>query len=181
MNTVLPPGKYFVGDPCFGLSEFNHHNLWGEEYEYKNGRFDLKNNNKYFAVHNTHYGDGKFYDTKNRKYIIQTGMLSMVNLDLIDDINISKKNGNIFEFLEKINFIYNAGIFYIKSGKFIIEINTINEDEYDINNEEFLLSNNKNYCVRNDDDNSSFEAMYEQSSDEEEVKEEKKYRKFFKN
>ena len=173
MNTVLPPGKYFIGDPCYGLSENDHHNLWGEEQRYENGKYDLKNNKKYFAVHNTHWGDGKFYDTKNRKYIIDSGMLSIINVDLIEDIEKSKKKGNFFHFLEKVYFLYNAGIFYIKSGRFVIEINTINEEEYESDMEEYLYEKDKQINIRNDDDNSSFEALYDQSSDEEEEEEKK--------
>ncbi len=173
MNTILPPGKYYIGDPCFGLSEYDHHNLWGDEHEYKNGKYDLKNNKKFFAVHNTHWGDGKFYDTKNRKYIIESGMLSIMHIDLVENIENSKKKGNFFHFLEKINFIYNAGRFYIKSGRFIIEINTINEEEYESDCEDHLYED-KNFNIRNDGDNSSFEALYDQSSDEEEIEEKPK-------
>lgn len=182
MNTVLPPGKYFIGDPCYGLSENDHHNLWGEEHRYENGRYDLRNNKRYFAVHNTHWGDGKFYDTKKRRYMIDSGMLSMIHIDLIEDIEKSKKKGNFFHFLEKINFLYNAGKFYIKSGKFVIEINTINEEEYESELEEHLYEKDKQINIRDDDDNSSFGALYDQSSDEEdEEKNVPKFKKFFKN
>lgn len=180
MNVILPPGKYFIGDPCNGLSENDHHNLWGVEHKYENGRYDLNNNKKYFAVHNTHWGDGKFYDTKNRKYIIETGMLSIINIDLIEDIEKSKKNGNFFHFLEKVNFIYDAGKFYIKSGMYIIEINTINEEEYESEVEDHLFEKDKEINIRNDDDNSSFGALYDQSSDEEVIEKEPEKKKFFK-
>ncbi len=47
------------------------------------------------------------------------------------------KNMDIFTiFTDKINFIYDAGIFYIKSGKKYITIDTRNIDEYESDLEE---------------------------------------------
>ena len=114
------------------------------------------------------------------RYIIDSGMLSIINMDLIDDIEKAKKKGNFFHFLEKVNFLYNAGKFYIKSGKFVIEINTINEEEYESELEEHIYEKDKQINIRDDDDNSSFEALYDQSSDEEEEEKDEPKFKFFK-
>jgi len=50
--------------------------------------------------------------------------------------------GHTFEFTEDINFIYDAGLVYIKSGNKYISIDTRNMDEYDSENEEHCENDN---------------------------------------
>ena len=67
-------------------------------------------------VHKTHYGDGIYEDTKKRKYNITSGLIGLVHESMIDDLSIAKKNGVIFYFVDAVHFIYNGGLFTIKSG-----------------------------------------------------------------
>ena len=78
-------------------------------------------------------------------------------------------------------FKFITGIFYIKSGNYIIEINTINEDEYESEHEEHLLIDGQKTNHKDENDTSSIEDMYDidDSDEEEETKNKKPI--FFKN
>ena len=183
MNETAKPGKYYIGDPSFVLSEEIYHGIFGDVHKYEAGKYDLLNNKNDFVVHKTHYGDGTYRDTKNRKYVVESGLIALVPVDLIEekDISIAKKKGVVLAFKDYIRFIYNGGLFTIKSAKNIIEINTINEDEYDSESDDHLLDNDKKINFRDDDDNSSFYGSCDESSDEEEDNQSNpKFKKFFK-
>ena len=124
-----------------------------------------------FAVHQTHKGDGKFTDTKTRTYNVESGVIALVQIELIDDINLCKKHGHIYNFTDKINFIYDAGIFYIKSGKKYITIDTRNIDEYESDLEEHCENEDgepigKTLCHDSDNDSITDENNILFDSDE---------------
>jgi hypothetical protein len=123
MNEILLPGKYFLGDPTLVLHDKIIIGIWGSLYNYANGKFNIYGVD--CALHTTHKGDDTYTDSKNRKYLILSGVLSLINIELIEDINLCKNKGHIFNFTENINFIYDAGMFYIKSGKKIIRIDQL--------------------------------------------------------
>lgn len=173
MEQDLIRGTYYLGDPSFVLNDEYYYDTLGDKFNYESGKhlIDEKCDYGYIILHNTHNGDGTFYDTKKRKYIVESGMIGLVPMKLIDESNklIAKKKGKIFNFPNKVKFIYDAGTFYIKSGHYIIKIDTINYDEYESEHEEHYLKDGEKVKIRDDNDNSSIEDMYfEDSSDEEE-------------
>jgi hypothetical protein len=167
MNEIIEPGKYYLGDPANVLHEKIFIGIYGNLYNYSNGKFYINDTN--FVVHSSHNGDGIFKDTKNRKYNIVSGFIALTNLKLIDDIELCKKNGHVFEFKNKINFIYDAGIFYIKSGKKYINIDTINHDEYNSDLEEHCENDEGEYISKillADSDTDSIKPIFDVHSDE---------------
>lgn len=142
MNETIKPSTYFLGDPIKVLPNKIINGIWSDVYDLKNGKFEF--NNTDFVVFNTHYGDGNFKDTKNRSYKIENGLIALVDLNLIENKNIKlNKIGNIFQFKDEINFIYDAGIFIIRSNKKFIKIDTRNKEEYNSDFEEHF-KNEKN-------------------------------------
>ena len=98
-------------------------------------------------------------------------MIGLVPKKMIneDKLNIAKKMVKYLIFPNKVKFFYDAGIFYIKSGNFIIKIDTINDEEYESEHEEHYLKDGERVQIREDNDDSSIEHMYaDESSDEEE-------------
>jgi hypothetical protein len=175
MNEQLNPGKYFLGDPSFVLPDKIYTGLWGNLYNYNNGKFIL--NGFDFTTHNTHYGNGVYVDTKNRLYEVESGFISLVNVDLIDKAELSfSKKGSIFTFDEKINFIYDAGFFHVKSGKKIITIDTRNLDEYESDLEDHFNNEDGEYISKTINGDSDTESIINEndilfSDDESEEKE----------
>jgi len=138
MNEIVKYGEYFIGDPSFVLPTNIYTNYWGIINNFRNDNYVINDFN--FVVHNTHGGDGKFKDSVNREYIVESGFIGMVNTQLIEDYGISKKKGHYFNFKKEANFVYDAGIFTIKSGREYIKIDTINLDEYYSDQEEHCES-----------------------------------------
>lgn len=171
MNETVQPGKYYLGDPVFALDEITYHELYGDCFHYENGKFDLKNNDQYMIIHKTHYGDGTFYDTKKRKYIVETGLIALIPISMIEERMIcsAKKHGVIFSFENYVRFLYHGGLFTIRSSKKLIEINTRNEEEYDSQDEEGHLPENTKYIslLRQEEDESSLDGSCDDESDEE--------------
>lgn len=129
-ETVSKPGKYFIGDPSSVLFDKYYTGIWGDQYGYSCGKFNI--NGFDMIIHHTHYGDGVYNDTQNRQYYIDSGAIGLIPFELFkDNPDVVLKDGHIFEFIDSINFIYDAGIIYIKSGKKFISIDTRNLDEYD--------------------------------------------------
>ena len=138
MDETLMSGKYFLGDPTTVLPNKIYHGIWGQEYSHQNGKYTIYD--KDFVVHNTYSGDGTFYDTKNRTYVIESGMIGLVDYELIEDKTLIKNNGHVFDFTGEIQFTYNAGIFCVRCNKKVIMINTkidgdFNSDEEEIESE----------------------------------------------
>jgi hypothetical protein len=174
MNEILIPGKYYLGDPSFVLPDKIYYGILGNLYNYSNGKHSI--NGCHITIHNIHGGDGIYHDTKNRSYIIYSGILGLIPVELIEDINLCNNKGYLFDFKQKINFIYDAGVFYIKSGKKYIKIDTKNLEEYDSDYEEHCKNSDDENIVKTicgDSDNDSIQDENNNLSDNEEEKEEK--------
>lgn len=181
MQETNKPGEYYLGDPSFAITnEELYYDVYGEEYGFKSGKFDLTKKGDHLITHTTHNGDGIFFDTKKRKYKVESGMIGLVPVKLIENIDEAKKYGKIFDFPSFVTFTYNGGKFYVKSGNYIIEINTINEDEYDSDDEEHFLIDGNKVNIRNDDDDSSIDDIYSDDEIEDINTEQNKKPIFFK-
>ena len=94
----LQAGKYYVGDLCYVM-----HKEWDEVCDLilsknrpQEGVFTLKDGRK-FAIFDTRYGDGTYYDQKNREYPVDSGSIGCI---LASDVTekIDEELGNIIEF-----------------------------------------------------------------------------------
>lgn len=178
MKQKLTRGTYYFGDPSYVLADDLYYDVLGEKYNFESGKHDLTNNENYenyenfVVIHNTHNGDGIFKDTKQRKYKVESGIIGLVPKRLIPEEKMeeAKKYGHFFTFPSDIDFYYDAGIFYVKSANYYIKINTINEEEYDSENEEHYLVDNEKVEIIQDDDNSSIDDLYSSDEEEYEVK-----------
>jgi hypothetical protein len=174
MNETLESGKYYLGDPSHVLSEKIYIGILENIYQFKNGKLNI--NGIYIIIHNTHSGDGIFIDTKNRKYSIQSGLIGLIPLELIENTSLCK-DGHVFNFENKVNFIYDAGIFYIKSGRKYINIDTRNMDDYDSDYEEHFQNEDGEPISKTligDEDNDMIMSDTEicnESDEEEDIKE----------
>jgi len=95
-------------------------------------------------------------------------LLALINVNIIDDLELIKKNGHVFEFKNKINFIYDAGLFYIKSGKKYIHIDTINHEEYNSDMEEHCENEDGEYISKTllgDSDDDFIEPTFNNEED----------------
>ena len=102
MEETLIRGTYYLGDPSHVLTEDLYYDVLGEKYNFESGKHDLTNNEDYVVIHNTHYGDGIFKDTKQRKYKVESGLIGLVPKRLIPEEKMNVLNSNDQERVEHI-------------------------------------------------------------------------------
>ena len=78
---ILPAGEYYIGDPCylFGKS-------WDDILEVTNvfeNDVDEYKNHKFF-VGNTAYGDGEYYDRNGHPYPVDSGLIGVFPIKVIE-------------------------------------------------------------------------------------------------
>ena len=78
---TMPPGTYFIGDPCYVLDD-----EWDEvceliikDRECVEGKFNLSSGRE-FSSFNTAYGDGTYLDQFSHKYAVDSGSIGCVRL-----------------------------------------------------------------------------------------------------
>jgi len=106
-------------------------------------------------------------------------MIALIYIKLIENINEVKNNGHIFNFSNKVNFIYDAGLFYIKSGKKYICIDTRNKEEYNSdfedhceNEEGIYIQNTITNASDNDSINDEDDLFFKSDDDDEDENDE---------
>lgn len=128
-NTVeFKAGKYYIGDPCYVIKDDT---LWQkfcndlEKTNYGSKKPLFINGIKVFSK-STHHGDGIYFDQFKKKYLVDSGMIGCVPVELVQN----KRYKTVlfekdFEAYEK------DGIFYIE--KYIIDTTTCYYDIEKIN------------------------------------------------
>ena len=86
---------FYIGDICYVLDDVIYYGVWG-----KNGYVDgqYKTDNGYaFAVASTMYGDGCYLDEDDNVYGVDAGILGIVPLELVSDIDKANEYGLVVE------------------------------------------------------------------------------------
>ena len=125
-------GRFYVGDPCYVLSDEDYHDIWGDANNFDDGQIQL-DEEKAFIVHGTAYGDGCYEDQFGNAYGVDSGTLAVVPLESCAKTD-GLKNGAVFQGNQADLNYYDDGVFTIQVGDRNIIINTgdeIIEDEED--------------------------------------------------
>lgn len=142
---IFKAGKYYIGDPCYVLNE--------ELIKFDNLKDDkiLKIGEDFIFLDKTTYGDGFYEDNFENKYSIDSGMLSVIPVNLIEKHeNISL--GKIVYFDKNFEVKSNEGVFYI--GNIIVDTNNDwNEHVYDSYSLNDFFNNDNTDDVFHDEDN----------------------------
>lgn len=130
---MMKAGTYYVGDLCYVM-----HESWDEvcsllfagrdDNGCNQGEFELKDGTR-FAIYNTMYGDGAYYDQDGKYYPVDSGSIGCIMLDDIDEDADGNDvdGGNVHRFA----FDFYTGA---QDGKIMIHdvcINTADEEEYE--------------------------------------------------
>jgi hypothetical protein len=130
---TMPAGLYYIGDLCYVM-----HDEWSEvcslliagrdDGSCNEGEFVLADGRR-FAIYNTAYGDGKYYDTDGNSYSVDSGSIGCIR---IEDIRLTDQNnislGNALTFLHPFN-TYGGCI--LTFGDVRIDTDPSYEDDYD--------------------------------------------------
>lgn len=103
----LPPGTYYVGDPCYAVEEQDKwmrqlSSVWSE----KDSSFAFNDhygtiakdpeNNHWWAAHDTAFGDGIYFDQDGWRYGVDAGILGVVPEEYAED--------NALDLMRKVEF-----------------------------------------------------------------------------
>lgn len=97
----IKAGEYYLGDPCYCFAHGTE--SWRELlnscrcFEYTMGIL----NNSYVLAFNTMYGDGTYIDNNGYNYPVDSGLIGLVPVNLIEENSTFSKNnecGRIVEF-----------------------------------------------------------------------------------
>jgi len=115
-QTKFPPGKYYVGDLCYVISDAG----WDDFCKMTitdggnvlDGYFKWKS--KFLWTHGTAYGDGCFLDQNGDEYSVDAGLIGVLPFELIDKHEYDITDlGNVLEFFTPFTCDYDDGIFII--------------------------------------------------------------------
>lgn len=82
MNCTLPPGKYYIGDPCY-VFEVSWDAVLSETDYFTNERQTIKGVPVFGGP--TAYGDGVYLGSDGFDYSVDAGLLAAIPVELIED------------------------------------------------------------------------------------------------
>lgn len=97
MSVLFSKGKYYIGDPCYVISNKNWDKLIEETNHFANEEFKFKGKTCFAA--GTAFGDGTYYDEEGREYCVDSGLIGVIPFEILD-INTEGRGGQIVEFEE---------------------------------------------------------------------------------
>jgi hypothetical protein len=97
---TMPAGEYIISDLCYVM-----HPDWSEVCDIlfshpTGGEFKLSNGVR-FAIYNTKYGDGSYFDDEGNEYSVDAGVIGCILLSDINDPDKWLGGGYRFEFDEE--------------------------------------------------------------------------------
>ncbi len=121
----MPEGKYYVGDLCYILKDDSNPELTSlvvdrSKHCVNSGKFNFKSG-CHFLSFLTSYGDGFYYDQRNRRYAVDSGCIGAIKIDAenVDPEKLSsikkRKLGNVINFDKKWNAYLRNGTMYFGS------------------------------------------------------------------
>lgn len=109
-----PPGTYYIGDPCYIMSDIDYDKM-GETNDWElSGVFDI--NGSKVAVDHTAYGDGSYHGSDGTEFGVDAGIIGIVPEVLFDK---EKKRGWLGGKIVKAS---QDLVFHAKDGLFTIAI-----------------------------------------------------------
>jgi hypothetical protein len=139
----MKAGKYWIGDLCYVMEsdwrEVCQKTSSSSATDVSEGEFELDDGTK-FAMLNTAYGDGIYYDQNGRGYSVDSGTIGCILVDDIKGFETAEVNhtlGNIIDFPNGLKVENNEGILTFDGGiESTIHIDTVgaeddDDDDYD--------------------------------------------------
>jgi hypothetical protein len=130
---TMPAGEYYIGDLCYVM-----HDEWDEvcgficDHERGSaieGEFTLKDGRR-FAVYNTAYGDGVYYDQHDNDYGVDAGVIGCIRTaDISESDKENIPDGHVHLFEKEFPTYTDGGKLYF--GDVVIDTDPDYEEEYD--------------------------------------------------
>lgn len=79
--SVTSDNGFYIGDPCFALSDEMYRDVWGLDNDFKCGIIETEKGS--FIAQNTIYGDGE-YGSSVGNLAVESGTIAVIPLNLVD-------------------------------------------------------------------------------------------------
>jgi len=109
---VLPPGNYFIGDPCYFLNDYIYNNVWANSFECEAGHYSLPDG-RGFVIMNL--PDMSIVNSDDDKYSIDSGSFGIFSVQL-GDKNKFTGDGTFHTFHSPVSFNYKNGFIELHCG-----------------------------------------------------------------
>jgi len=131
-DIVFPSGEYYIGDPCYVLSD-EMWDYWCYNLHMKKGEVWI--NGEKVAIYSTHCGDGEFIGNNGFTYHVDSGCFGMVPSSLFDQTmrQRAEKLGTFHHFAVDVTFMV------LKTNKFTRFIYIGGSDETDSDDVELYI------------------------------------------
>lgn len=109
---VLAPGRYWFGDPCYGLSDEGHMSLLDKGYTPVRG---IDRDGRQGLVGQTRYGDGRFFNEESGATLgVDSGQLAILHESMLDGKDID--GGEYVELPQGARATFGDGLFEVKGA-----------------------------------------------------------------
>lgn len=128
MSLRLPPGKYFIGDPCYVFQDATWDRLLDQSLDDMQHGEIFEFEGRQLWSHGTPHGDGVYDDQNGIEYGVDAGMLGAVPIELIDD-PAGEELGTIIDCPKGLTVEYDNGTFWF--GTIVIKTNSDIDDPFE--------------------------------------------------
>lgn len=128
MSVSFTKGKYYVGDPCYVISDEHWDELLDKTNFFEDGEFKFKGATCFTA--NTAFGDGTYEDQEGREYCVDAGLIGVIPFEVLDE-NFEGSGGQIIEFDEEFTASETDGSFFIGDIVIITGDSDDDDEEFD--------------------------------------------------
>jgi hypothetical protein len=113
LRVTCPPGRYWVGDPCYSIPN-DEWMPWLEAADYtRNSREHVlaaKVGGHIAVGVSTAYGDGEYPDEQGRMYGVDAGLIGVVPVEIAENKYNHDEAGRIIEFDREFDCYYDDGV-----------------------------------------------------------------------
>lgn len=94
---ILQKGVYYIGDLCYVMDdEWEELCDLIEGHQYPDEGLFRLSDGRQFAIFNTAYGDGEYYDKEDRTYLVDSGTIGCIKVEHIKK-DLDERLGNVVE------------------------------------------------------------------------------------
>ena len=115
-TNVLPPGNYFVGDPCYFMNDLIYDSVWVDGFHKAPGHYSLPDGRGFII---TNISENGLSSSDLKTYSIDSGNFGIFSVDL-GDYSKYTGNGTFYSFSLPVSFNYKNGTLTMKQGNSVV-------------------------------------------------------------
>ena len=141
--------SFYLGDICYALKDEIYDDVWGKQYKYADGSFDVQDTGLKFAVVGTAFGDGEYDSKSGFSYPVDAGVIGIVPVELCDEKKLERvRSLDLGRVIDKPGYIEieiddEGTIFIYCNGRIIEKIYTGDNKYYESANKSLKTRKNK--------------------------------------